>query len=153
VARQLPVGPSRDLAVVLHDIAFLLPRTIDLEAEIGLEPLPTSELEVIRLLVRQPGLSVGEVAQELELQPSNASSAVRSLVSRGLLARRPDERDGRISRLSPTPRAQAIRRQREAAWGQLLRTRLSRLEREEAAQLLSAVEALRALAMNLAAGE
>jgi hypothetical protein len=30
---------------------------------------------------------------------------------------------------------------------------LSRLEREEAAQLLSAVEALRALAMNLAAGE
>ena len=150
MARQLPIGPSRDLAVVLHDIAWLLPRTIDLEAEIGLEPLAPSELEVMRLLVRQPGLSVGEVARELGMQPSNASSAIRALVARGLLLRRPDERDGRISRLTPTDRAQTIRRQREAAWGELLRTRLTRLPRADSAQLLAAADALRALAVSLA---
>jgi DNA-binding MarR family transcriptional regulator len=153
MARQLPATASRELAVVLHDIAWLLPRTIDPWAEAGLDPLPASELEVMRLLVRAPELSVGEVARELGLQPSNASAAVRGLVARGLLERRPDPRDGRISRLVPTERAQAIRRQREGAWGQLLRTRLSRLQPEDAAQLLGAVDSLRALAMELSAGE
>lgn len=151
MARQLPIGPSRDLAVALHDLAWLLPRTIGFEAEVGLEPLPPSELEVMRLLVRQPGLSVGDVARELGLQPSNTSAATRSLVARGLLHREPDERDGRMSRLTPTPRAQAIRRQREAAWGELLRARLTRLPREEAASLFAAVNALQALAANLPA--
>ena len=149
MARQPPIGPSRELAVVLHDLVWLFPRTIDLGAEVGLEPLPPSELEVMRLVVRQPGLSVGDVARELGLQPSNASAAVRALVVRGLLHRRPDERDGRISRLTPTPRAEAIRRQREAAWGELLRARLTRVPREDAAQLLAAVGALRSLAADL----
>ncbi|MBV8948675.1 MAG: MarR family transcriptional regulator [Solirubrobacterales bacterium] len=148
-ARQLPIGPSRELAVVLHDIAWLLARTIDLEAEIGLEPLTPSELEVTRLLVRQPGLSVGEVARELGMQPSNASATVRALVARGLLHRRPDDRDGRVSRLTPTDRAQTIRRQREAAWGELLRPRLTRLPRADAAQLLAAADSLRTLAATL----
>ncbi|MBV8945046.1 MAG: MarR family transcriptional regulator [Solirubrobacterales bacterium] len=150
MVRQLPIGPSRELAVALHDIAWLLPRTIDLEAEIGLEPLPPSELEVMRLLVRRPGLSVGEVAREFGMQPSNASAAIRALVARGLLHRRPDQRDGRISRLTPTDRAQTIRRQREAAWGELLRVRLNRLSRADAAHLLAAADALQALATQLA---
>ena len=153
VARQLPIGPSRELAVVLHDLAWLLPRTIDLEAEIGLEPLAPSELEIMRLLVRHPGLSVGDVARALGMQPSNTSAAVRALVARGLLHRRPDASDGRISRLTPTERAQTIRRQREAAWGELLRTRLSRLTRNDAARLLGGVDALQALAATLAAEE
>ena len=153
VARQLPIGPSRELAVVLHDLAWLLPRTIDLEAEIGLEPLAPSELEIMRLLVRHPGLSVGDVARTLGMQPSNTSAAVRALVARGLLHRRPDPSDGRISRLTPTERAQTIRRQREAAWGELLRTRLSRLTRNDAARLLGGVDALQALAATLAAEE
>lgn len=153
VARQLPAGLSRELAVVLHDIAWLLPRTIDPRAEAGLDPLPATELEVMRLLVRAPELSVGEVARELGLQPSNASAAVRGLVARGLLERKPDARDGRVSRLHPTARAQAVRRQREGAWGELLRARLAKLPPEDAAQLLGSVDSLRALAGNLAAGD
>src|SRR5437763_4040 len=51
MARQPPIGPSRELAVVLHDLVWLFPRTIDLGAEVGLEPLPPSELEVMRLVV------------------------------------------------------------------------------------------------------
>jgi DNA-binding MarR family transcriptional regulator len=153
MARQLPAGLSRELAVVLHDIAWLLPRTIDPWAEAGLDPLPATELEVMRLLVRAPELSVGEVARELGLQPSNASAAIRALVARGLLERKPDPRDGRVSRLHPTARAQAIRRQREGAWGELLRARLAKLQPEDASQLLGSVDSLRALAGNLAAGE
>lgn len=152
MARQLPAGKSRELAVVLHDIAWLLPRKIDPWAQAGLEELPAGELEVMRLLVRAPELSVGEVARELGLQASNASAAIRSLVARGLLERRQDSRDGRISRLTPTAKAQAIRRQREGAWGELLRARLAQLPPEDAAQLLAAAEPLRMLANNLSAG-
>ena len=153
MARQPPAARTRGLAVALHDLAWLLPRTIDSGAEAGLDPLPASELEAMRLLVRQPGLSVGEVATELGLQPSNASGAVRSLLARGLLERRPDERDGRVSRLAPTAQAQAIRRRLEAAWGELLRARLRRLPPEDVARLLAAVDALRALATELTPGE
>jgi DNA-binding MarR family transcriptional regulator len=154
MVRQLPVVKSRELAVVLHDMAWLLPRKIDPWAEIeGEEPLPPTELEVMRLLVREPELSVGAVASVLGLQPSNASAAVRGLVARGLLERRRDGRDGRVSRLAPTAKAQDIRRRREAAWGELLRVKLARMPPEDAATLLGAVDSLQALAVAVAAGE
>ncbi|MCW2986771.1 MAG: hypothetical protein JWR63_4341, partial [Conexibacter sp.] len=60
MARQPPLRDAKRLAVVLQDLAWLLPRTIG-AAELEREPLPLSELEVMRLLVRRPGLSVGEV--------------------------------------------------------------------------------------------
>jgi DNA-binding MarR family transcriptional regulator len=153
MARQPSAAQARDLAVALHDIAWLLPRTIDPWAEVGNDPLPASELEVMRLLVRVPGLSVGDVAKELGLQPSNASAAVRSLQTRGLLERKTDSRDSRVSRLAPTAKAQEIRRQREGAWGELLRARLRHLNPEDVAALVAAADALQALAGNLAAGE
>jgi DNA-binding MarR family transcriptional regulator len=139
--------------VALHDLVWLLPRTLDPEAEADLEPLPPSELEVMRLLVRRPGLSVGEVARELGLRPSNASAAIRGLLARGLLERRADERDSRITRLAPTAKAQAIRRQREEAWGKLLRERLRRLPPEDADRLLASVDSLQALTAELSSGD
>ncbi len=150
VSRQPPPTAARELAVALHDLAWLLPRTIDPQVEAGLDALPASELEVMRLLVRTPGLSVGDVARELGLQVSNASSAIASLVTRGLLQRQRDPDDGRVTRLEPTPQATAVRRRREAAWGLALRPRLARLTDAEARRLLEAAPALRALAAELA---
>jgi DNA-binding MarR family transcriptional regulator len=149
MTRQPPAGKTRELAVVLHDLAWSLPRKIDPWGQGGPEQLPRTEFEVMRLLTRAPELSVGEVAHELGLQPSNTSAAIRGLVARGLLERRQDGRDGRISRLTPTAKAQAIRREREGTWGQVLRARLAQLPAEDAAQLLAAVDALRSLAKSL----
>lgn len=150
MGRQPSAARSRELAVALHDVAWLLPRKLDPSTEVGLDELPASELEVMRLLVRLPGLSVGEVAVELGLQPSNASATIRALLARGLLERKQDERDGRISRLAPTTRAHAIRREREEAWGTLLRAHLRRLPPDDATRLLDATDSLRALAGSLA---
>ena len=110
---------ARDLAVVLHDLGWLLPRTIGLAAA-RQEPLPGSELEVMRLLVRRPGLSVNDVARELGLQPSNASTAIRLLIARGTLERRQDSADARVARLFPTAAAYAARDRREQSWGEQL---------------------------------
>jgi DNA-binding MarR family transcriptional regulator len=153
VAHRPPVARTRELAVALHDLVWLLPRALGPQAEEGLEPLPPSELEVMRLLVRRPALNVGEVARELGLRPSNASAAIRGLLARGLLERRADARDARISRLAPTRRAHEIRRRHEAAWGKLLRERLRRLPPEDADRLLACVDSLTALAGELSAGE
>ena len=139
--------------MALHDLVWLLPRTLDPQAEAELDPLSPSELEVMRLLVRRPGLSVGDVARELGLRPSNASAAIRGLLARGLLQRRVDGADARIARLEPTARAQAIRRQREEAWGKLLRAQLARLPAEDVASLLAAIEPLRTLVTELSAGD
>ena len=150
MVRQPSAAKVRELAIALHDIAWLMPRKLDPWAEAGNDPLPQSELEVLRLLIRVPGQSVGELAQELGMHSSNVSATVRTLVGRGLLERQTDTRDGRIARLAPTAKARAIARQREEAWGELLRARLRRLHPEEVAQLLAATDSLAALVVNLA---
>lgn len=144
--------PSRELVVALHDLAWLLPRTIDAEVagQPGLGRLPASELEVMRLLVRRPGLTVGEVARELGLQRTNASAAIRTLRARGLLARAHDARDGRVVRLEPTARAIANREAREEAWAAALQRRLAALPREERERVLACAGPLRLLADTLA---
>jgi DNA-binding MarR family transcriptional regulator len=150
MARQPSEPQARRLAVALQDLAWLLPRTIG-AAELDREPLPLSELEVMRLLVRRPGLKVGEVATELGLHAPNASAAVRSLLARGLLERHRDPDDGRIARLHPTPRAIESRDAREHGWGAALRDALRGLHPDDAAALVAATPALRALADRLSA--
>jgi DNA-binding MarR family transcriptional regulator len=136
---------SKELAVTLFDLAWLLPRTIGAE-DPGSAGLPHSELEMMRLLVRRPGLSVSEVASALDLQSSNVSTAMRSLVARGLIERRRDERDGRVTRLYPTDKAIAHRDEQEAAWGEELTRRLAQLPDAERERLLAAAPALESLA-------
>jgi DNA-binding MarR family transcriptional regulator len=140
---------ARELAVVLHDLGWLLPRTVGLAAA-RQEPLPASELEVMRLLVRQPGLSVNDVARELGLQPSNASTAIRLLIARGMLERRQDSADARVARLFPTTAAYAARDRREQSWGEQLAGVLDGLPAADREQLTAAAPALRRLAARLA---
>jgi DNA-binding MarR family transcriptional regulator len=140
---------ARHLAVVLHDLAWLLPRTVGLEAG-RQDPLPQSELEVMRLLVRRPGLSVNDVARELGMQPSNASTAIRLLIARGTLERQADRADGRVTRLYPTPAAYAARDRRERSWGEALASVLDGLGAGDRRRLAEAAPALRLLAARLA---
>jgi DNA-binding MarR family transcriptional regulator len=142
-------GTARELAIVLHDLAWLLPRTIGAEASRA-DPLPPSELEIMRLLARRPGLSVNDVARELGLKPSNASTAVSSLVARGTLRRQPDPADGRVVRLEPTEAALRSRESRERSWGSVLDDVLGGLPASERRQLEASLPALRTLAERLA---
>ena len=104
----------------------------------------------MRLLVRRPGLSVNQAAAELGLQPPNLSAAVRSLVGRGELERRPDPADGRVTRLYPTARALEVRAAQEQAWGDALDLILAELDPADRARLRDAAPSLAALAQALA---
>jgi DNA-binding MarR family transcriptional regulator len=147
VARQ----PSSDeqLAVTLYDLAWLLPRTVGAD-EARRDPMPPTELEIMKLLVRRPGLSVTEVARDLGLQPSNVSTAVRSLGERGMIERRTHENDARVGRLHPTRLAVRNRRSREQAWGRSLERVIADLPADSARRLRGAVPALEELAAALA---
>jgi DNA-binding MarR family transcriptional regulator len=145
-------GSPRELAVALHDIAWLLPRTIGAPA-MRAEPQAPTALEVMRLLTRRPGLSVNEVARELGVAANNVSTAVSTLEEQGTLARFRDEHDGRIVRLYPTDVAQAARRRRERSWGRSMASSLGALDPTDSAALLAATPALRRLIAHLAADD
>jgi DNA-binding MarR family transcriptional regulator len=140
---------SVPLANALRDISWLLPRTLGQTPSSPTAGMPRSEIEVMRLLVRRPGLSVNEAAAELGLAPSNLSAAVRSLVTRGELERRPDPDDGRIVRLHPTSKALAVRAAQERAWGKALDGVLAELGPRDRERLLAAAPSLIALASTL----
>ena len=131
--------------MTLFDLAWLLPRTIGAEDKQA-DPLPRSELEVMRLLGRRPGTNVNTVARDLGLKPSNVSATVRSLVERGLVEKRADPADGRQVLLHLTATARSSRERRERLWGEALTSVLGDLAPEDRTHLVAALPALRAFA-------
>ena len=72
----------------------------------------TAQLELIRLVRRNPDLSVADAAAELGLAPNTVSTLVRQLAGTGMLERVRDSADGRVVRLRLTPET----RRRLEAW-------------------------------------
>lgn len=68
-----------------------------------LETLTGSQTDLVRIVLRNPGVSVAEAANELRLAPNTVSTLVRQLVDHGMLVRRPDPIDRRVARLDLTP--------------------------------------------------
>src|SRR6266704_2826595 len=96
-------------------------------------PLPTSQADLLRVVRLQPGIGVGEAAQQLGVAANTVSTLVNQLVAAGFLARRRDPVDGRAARLELTARANRRmalwRDQREQALGAAI-DELSASERE-----------------------
>ena len=86
--------------------------------------LTQSQAELLRLVGRQPGISVSEAAIELGLVPNTASTLVSRLATDGLLLRTVDADDRRVGRLRLTEPAQHIadasRAARRAALSEIL---------------------------------
>jgi len=141
-----PTDDAGDLAVALHEVARAI-RTAPQAA--GIDLLPPTELDVMRVVASRPGVSVGDAAAILRLRPSNVSAAVRGLVTRGLVVREPDPRDGRVVRLRGTARAMRHRRLLEAVWSDDLAAALALVGLEDRVALLAAAEPLARLAVAL----
>lgn len=67
-----------------------------------LESLGSSQLELLRLIRRQPGVSVAEAAVELSLAANSVSTLVGHLNEAGLIRRTLDPADRRVARLTLT---------------------------------------------------
>jgi DNA-binding MarR family transcriptional regulator len=94
---------------------------------VELSTLTASQVDLVRLVRRRPGVSVAQAAEGLRLAPNTVSTLVHQLTDGGLMSRSPDPHDRRIARLELTPDMQhkvgAFRDRRvavlSAAMGQL----------------------------------
>lgn len=93
--------------------------------------LPESQAELLRLVGRQPGISVRQAAAELGLAPNTASTLVSRSCTDGLLVRTVDPEDRRVGRLALTDSAQRIADASRASRRAVLDTVLARLDADQ----------------------
>lgn len=105
--------------------------------------LTESQAELLRLVGRQPGISVSAAAAELGLAANTASTLVSKLAAEGLLVRTPDPDDRRVGRLELTAPAQELADASRAARRAALAEALGRLDDDDTRAL---AEGLRVLA-------
>jgi DNA-binding MarR family transcriptional regulator len=73
-----------------------------IEAQVARGGLTIPQTAVMQEVVRQNGISVKELSKRVSLAHSTVSGIVDRLEKRGMIERRPDENDGRISSIYPT---------------------------------------------------
>jgi DNA-binding MarR family transcriptional regulator len=117
-----------------------------LEIEEGRATLTVPQAAVMRMVVRQPGISLKELSLQLSLAHSTVSGIVDRLEKQGMLARKPDPADGRANCIHPTqPVADFVRgRLPELSQGPL-RKALATAKAGERAAIIEAVHRLREL--------
>jgi DNA-binding MarR family transcriptional regulator len=104
--------------------------------------LTQSQAEMLRLVGRQPGISVREAATELALVPNTASTLVSRLAADGLLIRTVDTDDRRVGRLRLTEPAQRIADESRAARRAALSEVLDELDADQTESLRRGLEVL-----------
>jgi DNA-binding MarR family transcriptional regulator len=117
-----------------------------LNSEIARGDLTPPQMAIMQRVVRHEGISVKELSQAAGLAHSTVSSMVDRLVSRGLLERRADPADGRITRLhaAGVVKEFVAKRLAELSHGPLQRA-LNRASAAEQAQIGAALQRLREL--------
>lgn len=134
---------QRRLATVLRDLGWTIHRLLPEVA--GLEPLPNSELAVVKQVLSAPGVTVTDISRRLGMRQSNVSAAVRGLVERGLVERERGAEDRRITWLFPTEKSLGARESIATRWSDTLRSAMSELDPEQINAIETAADALRAL--------
>jgi DNA-binding MarR family transcriptional regulator len=87
---------DRDLAAIRR----VLRRPLEIEIARG--ELTVPQTAVMRVVVRQPGVSLKNLSRQLSLAHSTVSGIVDRLEKQGMLTRKPDPSDGRASCIYPT---------------------------------------------------
>jgi MarR family transcriptional regulator, organic hydroperoxide resistance regulator len=110
-----------------------------MEAEMG---ITGPQRLAVRIVGRRPGVPAGELAEVLQLHPSTLTGVLRRLERRGVITRRPGERDRRQACLHLTNAGRAIDRRHAGTVEAAVRRVLSGLE---SGKIAATSEVLRAL--------
>ncbi|WP_243793779.1 MarR family winged helix-turn-helix transcriptional regulator [Saccharopolyspora gloriosae] len=139
---EASADPS-ELPTALRDLAWTIHRLVPEVA--SLDPLPNTELAVVKQVLGSPGITVSELAGRLGMRHSNVSAAVRGLIGRGLVARESDPSDRRVTKLAPTEKSTSARESIDTRWSGTVRNAMDLLSDEHVAAIEAASGALRAL--------
>ena len=117
-----------------------------IDSEVGNASITAPQKAVMLAVVRNPGVSLNELSVTVSLAHSTVSGIVDRLQQRGVMERRPDESDGRISRIYPSRELARFMKQNQTALqsGPLLAC-LPNASAEDRAKIAWAVQRLREL--------
>ena len=86
------------------------PRVMELSknfnAAVAEQGLFSGQQDILLLLIRQPGMTLGQLSRALGVASATASVSVKRMEKAGFIEKRVDEKDARIVRLYPTPVAE-----------------------------------------------
>jgi MarR family transcriptional regulator for hemolysin len=97
---------DRDLLFLVNDVARLFRTRFDQRARA--QGMTRAQWVILARLNVKPGLSQGEMASLLEVEPISVGRLIDRLEARGLVERRPDPTDRRVRRLHLLPAARPI---------------------------------------------
>jgi DNA-binding MarR family transcriptional regulator len=128
----------------LSIIRRLLRRPLESAFERG--NLTTPQTAAMRVIFRQQGISLKDLSREISLSHSTVSGIVDRLEKRGLVERRTDSSDGRVSRIYPTAVVNHfVRDEMPALMRGPLQKALAAAESEERGRLEMAIHRIREL--------
>jgi DNA-binding MarR family transcriptional regulator len=135
---------SDDDSAVLGELVLQLARLQRARSRQVLAPweLSPSQHRALRVITERGGVRVSEVAQALRITPRSATEVSDSLQAQGLVERVPDPSDRRAVLLRPTPAAQALAGELEAARTADARLRFGRLSPQDRATLARILRSL-----------
>jgi DNA-binding MarR family transcriptional regulator len=117
-----------------------------LEAEVARGELTVPQSAVMQAVVAHDGISLKDLSREVSLAHSTVSGIVDRLEKRGMIERRPDAADGRVTRIHPTAIVRKfVRKQIPALSRGPLQAALERARADEREGLVAAIARLRAL--------
>jgi len=117
-----------------------------LEAEVAKGDLTVPQSAVMRAVVRRPGINLKDLSREVSLAHSTVSGIVDRLSKRGMIERRADSTDGRVSCIYPAAIVTEFVRERIPLLSRgPLQSALQRATQEERKAIGSALRRLREL--------
>jgi DNA-binding MarR family transcriptional regulator len=143
-----------DDAVALMHLAHQLHRGLDrrLQGDFVHPKPPEAQIVALWQVRESPGMTVRELAGELQMQPNNASALVTAMVKSGLLTREPDRQDRRVVRLHVTEEARGRLDQVQDLFSGYLDAALGDLGPDDRAAVRAAIPALARIARHVRAG-
>src|ERR1700741_876853 len=106
-ATAMPSSPAEEAWALLREVLFAERRRFfDAIAEFDLHP---AQAGALMALDGESGLPMHEIAAALAGDSSNVKGIVHRREARGLVARRPSERDRRVKQVVPTPSGLEVR--------------------------------------------
>lgn len=129
-----------NLAFAMSDVARLMRKRFDADRIGG---MTGAQWRVLLAVVRDPGMSQGQLADRLEVEPITVCRMIDRMQQSGLIERRNDPTDRRTRRLYPAPHAEQLLAQL-GDHGDRLVTRMTRgIAAADQARLLDLIRQIR----------
>jgi len=138
-----PLGPALDFLQRLWQLNHALEKLSSrMERRLG---VTAQQRLILRCVGKYPGMTAGQLAGLLHVDPGTVSAALRRLESKGLLERRRDPRDKRRASLGLTAKGRAMDRPAEGTVEGAVERLLESARADELASMVKIVDQLTSL--------